>query len=104
MRGVLLAWALCAYRAASLLSFDSTRVAIVDRNTIIMYKWVRFKGGRWEVVEFFRSPSTEVVRGGIREWVPTKLIIEWGPTIHIPEHLTYTEAQSKAGKRWPWEE
>ena len=62
------------------------------------YKWVRFKGRRWEIVELIGKIScTSVLRMNKKGFFYTKLIVEYGPGVKMPKHLTYTIAQSKMG-------
>lgn len=58
------------------------------------YKWVRFKGARWEIVYIFGEELMLMNRSG---FISTKLIVEFGPNIHKPNHLIYTMDQQKMG-------
>ena len=61
------------------------------------YKWVRFKGGRWEIVYVF---STELMRMNITGFISTKLIVEYGPNIHTPDSLNDIMALAQYNKGW----
>jgi len=57
----------------------------------IRYKWVRFKGNRWEIVELIGRPKTEcVLRMGDERWVDTKLIVEYGPGVYFPKRCFHS--------------
>lgn len=65
------------------------------------YKWVRFKGNRWEIVELVGKPKTEYVLRMYEEskW-DTKLIVEYGPGVDLPKRCF--RSTQKLSSRGGW--